>query len=110
MSNRERQQGPARPSCPLGGVDALLRLQKCYRYNVVSTTFLVILTRENVSTCRLMQDEDGPDLARWFYEGLFARETLDLDDIAYALDAAVTKFRESGVPASRWASFIHVGG
>jgi hypothetical protein len=58
----------------------------------------------------MMSDEDGPDMARWFYESLFASETMDLDDVAYALDAAVAKLRERGVPASRWALFTHMGG
>jgi hypothetical protein len=57
-----------------------------------------------------MNDEDGPDVAHWFYESLFAEEHLDLDQIPYALDEAVTKLREKGVPASQWALFIHVGG
>jgi hypothetical protein len=58
----------------------------------------------------MMDDEDGPAIAREFYETLFAREMLDLDDIAYALDGAVAKLRENRVPASRWAAFIHIGG
>jgi hypothetical protein len=57
-----------------------------------------------------MNDGDGPDVARWFYEGLFAKEEMDLDDIAYALDGAVTKLREIDAPASQWALFIHIGG
>jgi hypothetical protein len=57
-----------------------------------------------------MSDEDGPDVARWFYESLFTHGELDLDDIAYALDDAVAKLRETGAPASRWALLIHVGG
>jgi hypothetical protein len=64
----------------------------------------------NINACRMMNDEDGPNVARWFYEALFARDTLDLDDIAYALDLAIAKLREKGVPASRWAAFIHIGG
>jgi hypothetical protein len=55
-----------------------------------------------------MDDEDGPDVARWFCEGLFARRRLDLDDIAFALDGAIAKLRQKGVPASRWAAFIHI--
>jgi hypothetical protein len=58
----------------------------------------------------MMNDDDGPVIAREFYEALFAREALDLDDIAYALDGAVAKLRENGVPAARWAAFIHIGG
>jgi hypothetical protein len=59
---------------------------------------------------RLMHDEDGPRLARRFYESLFAQEILDLDDIAYALDEAVQHLRNQGVPAQRWALFMHMGG
>jgi hypothetical protein len=58
----------------------------------------------------MMNDDDGPDFASWFYNTLFSGEKLDLDGIAYALDAAVTMLRKKGVPASRWALFIHVGG
>jgi hypothetical protein len=57
-----------------------------------------------------MSDEDGPQLARRFYEVLFEREQLDLDDIPYALDAAVQGLRNAGVPARRWALFMHMGG
>jgi hypothetical protein len=57
-----------------------------------------------------MNDEDGPQLARRFYEVLFEREKLDLDDIPYALDAAVQALRSAGVPARRWALFMHMGG
>jgi hypothetical protein len=57
-----------------------------------------------------MSDQDGPNVARWFYEALFEHVQLDLDDVAYALDDAVCKLRHSGVPASRWVSMVHVGG
>jgi hypothetical protein len=77
---------------------------------VVSTRFLVIIAGDNINICRMMDEEDGPDVARWFYEGLFAKRRLDLDDIAFALDGAVAKLRQKGVPASRWAGFIHIGG
>jgi hypothetical protein len=60
--------------------------------------------------CRLMHDEDGPNLARHFYQTLFEHERLDLDDIAYALDDAIQKLRIQGVPARRWALFMHMGG
>jgi hypothetical protein len=59
---------------------------------------------------RLMYDEDGPRLAQRFYEALFKKETLDLDDIAYALDEAIQDLRIQGVPAQRWALFMHMGG
>jgi hypothetical protein len=57
-----------------------------------------------------MSDEDGPRLARRFYAVLFEREQIDLDDIPYALDAAVQSLRSAGVPARRWALFMHMGG
>jgi hypothetical protein len=57
-----------------------------------------------------MADADGPDIARWFYQSLFSRDEIDLDDVAYALDTAATKLRETGVPASQWALLIHMGG
>jgi hypothetical protein len=58
----------------------------------------------------MMNDEDGPNVAQSFYKSLFAREELDLDGIAYALDEAVTSLRRKGVPASWWSLFIHIGG
>jgi hypothetical protein len=62
------------------------------------------------SSDRLMHDDDGPVVARSFYEYLFQSEALDLDDVPYALDAAVRFLREAGVTASRWALFVHMGG
>jgi hypothetical protein len=59
---------------------------------------------------RLMHDDDGPKLARRFYEALFQHEHVDLDDIPYALDEAIQTLRRAGVPASRWALFMHMGG
>jgi hypothetical protein len=59
---------------------------------------------------RLMHDEDGPTVARSVYNHLLERDDLDLDDIAYALDEAVQLLRKSGLPASRWALFMHMGG
>jgi hypothetical protein len=59
---------------------------------------------------RLMSDEDGPRLARCFYEVLFEREQIDLDDIPYALDTAIQTLRRAGVTARRWALFMHMGG
>jgi hypothetical protein len=59
---------------------------------------------------RLMHDEDGPKVARSFYEALFRREVFDLDDVPYALDEAIHVLRMTGVPAQRWALFMHMGG
>jgi hypothetical protein len=56
-----------------------------------------------------MSDVDGPQIARWFYEALMEQEQLDLGHIPYALDRAVRRLRETGVPASRWSTFVHFG-
>jgi cell division protein YceG involved in septum cleavage len=57
-----------------------------------------------------MNDDDGPKVARCFYERLFEKDELDLDDIPYALDHATSTLRDVGVPASRWACYVHMGG
>jgi hypothetical protein len=56
-----------------------------------------------------MRDQDGPQVAKRFYERLFAKEDIVLDDIPYALDYAVEELRETGVIPERWATFIHMG-
>jgi hypothetical protein len=56
-----------------------------------------------------MSDQDGPVVAKAFYEKLLEGETITADAIPYALDHAVRKLRESGAPIGRWATFIHVG-
>jgi CHAT domain-containing protein len=58
---------------------------------------------------RSIWDDDGPAVARVFYEALLAEKVIDVDAVAYALDAAVSKLRSEGASPSRWASFIHVG-
>jgi hypothetical protein len=58
---------------------------------------------------RAINDFDGPKVAKWFYEELFTNEVIDVDSVAYALDIAVGKLRDSGVPPDRWAPFIHMG-
>jgi hypothetical protein len=58
---------------------------------------------------RSIWDDDGPAVARVFYEVLLAEEVIDADAVAYALDAAVSKLRSDGVSPSRWASYIHLG-
>jgi hypothetical protein len=58
-----------------------------------------------------MRDEDGPVVAKAFYEKLFEGDTITADAIPRALDHAVRKLRhsEKGVSIERWATFIHVG-
>jgi hypothetical protein len=58
---------------------------------------------------RAIADVDGPKVAKWFYEELLSKEVVDADSVAYALDAAVGKLRDSGVSPDRWAPFIHMG-
>jgi hypothetical protein len=58
---------------------------------------------------RTMGDEDGPSMAQSFYEALLENELIQLEDIPYALDVAVQKLRAAGVPANRWATYIHLG-
>jgi CHAT domain-containing protein len=58
---------------------------------------------------RAICDVDGPKVAKWFYEELLAKEVVDGDSVAYALDFAVGNLRDSGVSVERWAPFIHMG-
>jgi hypothetical protein len=58
---------------------------------------------------RAISDGDGPKVAKWFYEELLAKEVVDADTVAYALDSAVGKLRDSGISPDRWAPFIHMG-
>lgn len=58
-----------------------------------------------------MNDADGPYVAKIVYKRLFEddSEFLDRDTIPFALDEAARKLREDGIPAARWATYIHVG-
>jgi hypothetical protein len=56
-----------------------------------------------------MDDIDGPFIAERVYRRAFKDGSLDLDSIPYALDDAVQELRKSGVPASRWATYVHFG-
>jgi hypothetical protein len=58
---------------------------------------------------RSMSDVDGPRVAQWFYEALFKKETIELDDIPFALDDAVQRLRGEGASPQRWATFVHMG-
>jgi hypothetical protein len=63
-----------------------------------------------------MNDDDGPNAAKVFYEQLFKNERLDLDDIPYALDEAIRQLRDRQLRdygesrAEGWAAFVHMGG
>jgi hypothetical protein len=56
-----------------------------------------------------MSDEDGPYVARQFYNKLFEGGVINIDSVPYALDHAVAALRKRGVPVERWATFIHMG-
>ena len=56
-----------------------------------------------------MNDADGPQVAKLFYEKLFAEDVITLDTIPYALDYAVAELRKTGASPERWATFIHMG-
>jgi hypothetical protein len=56
-----------------------------------------------------MEDADGPQVARLFYEKIFAEDVITLDAIPYALDYAVSELRKNGTPLERWATFTHMG-
>jgi hypothetical protein len=56
-----------------------------------------------------MNDVDGPYVAQRVYRHIFRDGRLNLDSVPYALDDAVNELRKSGVPASRWATYVHVG-
>lgn len=59
--------------------------------------------------CRKMSDIDGPMMTEWFYEELMKNELIGLDDIPYALDAAVHRLRKQGKSTLQWATYMHVG-
>jgi hypothetical protein len=87
----------------------------CGFRSVVGTMWFVqhLLDHDSQLTLRVLRsmcDKDGPKVARQFYSSLLEKDQVDLDDIAYALDDAVQVLRKSNVPASRWASFMHIGG
>lgn len=65
--------------------------------------------KPNSSSIRAMDDVDGPFMARLIYSRIFQEGKLDLGAVPYAVDAAVRQLRESGVPASRWATYVHFG-
>jgi hypothetical protein len=77
---------------------------------VVSVQNALEAAHAHFAACRLMNDADGPKVAKGFYERLLKEDQLDLDDIPYALDDAVRALREEGVPAKRWALYVHMGG
>lgn len=56
-----------------------------------------------------MNDVDGPFIAERIYKHMFQAGYLDMSEVAYAVDHAVQELRETGVSASRWATYVHFG-
>jgi hypothetical protein len=56
-----------------------------------------------------MNDVDGPFMAEKIYSRIFKDGVLNMGLVPYALDDAVRELRESGAPASRWATYVHFG-
>jgi hypothetical protein len=48
-------------------------------------------------------------MAERIYSKIFQKGTLDLSAVPYALDQAIQELREAGVPALRWATYVHFG-
>jgi hypothetical protein len=56
-----------------------------------------------------MQDIDGPFMAERVYRRICNDGQIDYSSVPWASDEAVRELREVGVPASQWATFIHMG-
>jgi hypothetical protein len=56
-----------------------------------------------------MDDLDGPFMAKRIYAQIFQEGSLNLNVVPRAVDDAVRQLRDSGVPASRWATYVHFG-
>jgi hypothetical protein len=60
-----------------------------------------------------MNDLDGPQVAANVYRTMFEDasngQVASRSAAAFGLDLAVRKLRETGVSASRWATYVHIG-
>jgi CHAT domain-containing protein len=63
----------------------------------------------DMEVSREMDDIDGPFMAQRIYSRIFRDGILDMSVVPYAVDEAVKELRESGVPAYRWATYVHFG-
>jgi len=75
----------------------------------LAATMLFVGFPSVIGTMWSMRDSDGPKVARIVYEQLMKEETVDLDTVPYALDAAIRILRQTGSPPQQWATFIHFG-
>ncbi|KAJ7266170.1 CHAT domain-containing protein [Mycena rebaudengoi] len=63
-----------------------------------------------IATMWSMEDEDGPVVAETVYSHLFGSgHRPRASDAAKALQLAVRRLRDAGVPYERWVPFIHLG-
>ncbi|KAJ7264625.1 CHAT domain-containing protein [Mycena rebaudengoi] len=63
-----------------------------------------------IATMWSMEDEDGPVVAETVYSHLLGRgHRPQASDAAKALQLAVRRLRDAGVPYERWVPFIHLG-
>lgn len=84
--------------------------------SVIATMWQVCLTNglaltNYLHSLRSMNDYDGPSVARRVYTELFkaGNDYLEANDVAYAVHEATRELRMSGIPHSRWATYIHIG-
>ncbi|KZT62676.1 hypothetical protein CALCODRAFT_425729 [Calocera cornea HHB12733] len=62
-----------------------------------------------LATAWAMADRDGPALAWHFYAALEELGGLEARNAARAMQTAVSKLRQEGMPMFRWAAFVHIG-
>ncbi|KAJ6541045.1 CHAT domain-containing protein [Mycena vulgaris] len=73
--------------------------------------FIAAGFRGAVGTLWAMRDADGPVVAGTVYGHLFGKGggIPQVIDVARALQLAVRKMRDAGIPYERWVPFIHMG-
>ncbi|KAJ7672091.1 CHAT domain-containing protein, partial [Mycena rosella] len=72
--------------------------------------FIAAGFRGAIATMWSMLDKDGPVIAETVYSRLFKNDgSPQVTDAAEALQVAVRKLRDQGVPYERWVPFIHIG-
>ncbi|KAJ6626068.1 CHAT domain-containing protein [Mycena sp. CBHHK59/15] len=72
--------------------------------------FLAAGFRGAIGTMWSMLDRDGPVVAEAVYSYLFGNgRKPDATDAAKALQLAIRKMRNDGIPYERWVPFIHIG-
>jgi CHAT domain-containing protein len=61
-----------------------------------------------IGTLWEMEDGDGPELAKGFYQSLLTLKEGSRGS-ARALNDAIKRMREEGMTLGRWATFVHIG-